>query len=143
MFDRKWLLYKHWQGGQLIFGEYFGASAEFRLVCNHSVTFGSNNLFGYECLVMDNDLHQLTNIRGYKTKAYGPVKVGDYNWFGARCTLLKNTTTPSYCTVAAGSILAKSYFYLGEYKVIGGNADLRILKSDVYRDPDNDDIIFK
>jgi acetyltransferase-like isoleucine patch superfamily enzyme len=128
--------------GILILGTNFGASSDFRLVCNHKIEFGSNVLFGYECLVLDNDLHSLSDMYGNHTKAYGPICIGDNNWFGARCIILKNTKTPSFWTIAAGSYLTKSYLESGSYKVVGGHSKLKILKEGVYRDPNNDIIIY-
>lgn len=128
------------KNGLLIFGENFGASAEFRLTCNNRINFNKNVLFGYECLVMDNDLHRLTYLNGKSRKGFAPINIGEYNWFGARCTILKNTETPSYCTIAACSILSKSYSNIGEYKVLGINGGMRVLKDGVYRDPENDSI---
>ena len=124
--------------GTLSFGENFGASAEFRLSCVHRIKFQKNVLIGYECLIMDNDMHRLTSKSGNLIKGYAPIEIGDNNWIGARCTILKSTETPSFCTVAAGSTLSKSYNYFGEYKIIGGNSSIKILGDGLYRDFKND-----
>lgn len=129
------------KSGVLSFGEFFGASANFRLACIDSIKFGKNVLFGYECLIIDNDMHALTSLNGDKQKGYAPIVIGENNWIGARCTILKNTITPSYCTIAAGSLLSTTYLKLGEYNVIGSQSSIRVLKEGLYRDPNSDIIL--
>lgn len=50
--------------GMLSFGKRFGASAEFHLACYNEVVFRDNVLIGYECLMMDNDMHSLKYVNG-------------------------------------------------------------------------------
>lgn len=126
--------------GVLSFGERFGASAEFRLICYNKVVFRDNVLIGHECLMMDNDMHSLKYVNGGKSKSYGPILINNDNWIGARATILKNTITPAKCVIAAGTIVSGDFRSLGENCVVSSTEKVRVIKNGVYRDSFDDSI---
>ena len=121
------------KNGYLEFGYHFKATAQFRCVAYHYVKFGDKCRFGWDCLVMDSDLHKLKKECGGYTKGYGCVKLGNSNWIGTRSFILKNTETSDFCIIAGGSRVSGKHMY--EKKVIIGNSsDVKLLKEGVYRD---------
>lgn len=125
--------------GRVTFGNNFRATTTFRLVSYNNITFGDNVRFGWDCIVMDTDFHILTRLDGTQTKGYGEIHIGSNNWFGNGCRIMKNSTTPDYCTVAAGTWLSKPAL-VPEHSVIGNQRNIEILASDRFLDPDNCDI---
>jgi acetyltransferase-like isoleucine patch superfamily enzyme len=121
------------KNGYLEFGYHFKATSQFRCVAYHYVKFGEKCQFGWDCLVMDTDLHKLKKESGGYTKGYGCVKLGNSNWIGSRSFILKNTETSDFCIVAGGSRVSGKLVY--EKKVVIGNSDeIKILKDGVYLD---------
>jgi acetyltransferase-like isoleucine patch superfamily enzyme len=106
--------------GNLILGNNFSATASVKLISYYHMVFSENVTVGWDNIFTDTDFHKLTKTSGGYTKGFGKIIIGRDNWFGVRCTVLKNTKTPDYCTVAGNSVLNKEYDY-SSYCVIGGN----------------------
>ncbi len=106
--------------GNLYFGERFNATACAKIVSYYSLEFKDNVSLGWDNVVTDTDFHKMTKIDGGYTKGYGKVVIGRYNWFGLRCTILKNTDTPDFCTIGGNSVLNKKYDF-PPYSVLAGN----------------------
>lgn len=130
------------KGGDVEFGDNFRATTTLRLASYNKITFGDNVRFGWDCIVMDTDFHKLTRKDGTTTKGYGPIQIGSNNWFGNGCRIMKNTSTPDYCTIAAGTWLSKSV-EVPEYSVIGNKKEIGIIASGVYLDPNDCDINYE
>lgn len=94
--------------GSLIFGVGFTVSAALKLASYHCVEFGDNVRVGWDAIIMDTDFHRMKNREtGTFTKGYAPVLIGRNCWIGCRCTILKGTKLPAYCTLAAGTTIGK------------------------------------
>lgn len=121
------------------FGKGFGATTALKLISSHRIEFGQNVLIGWDTIIMDSDFHRMKNRgTGEYTKGYAPVHIGANCWIGCRCTILKGTVLPAYCTLAAGTTIGKRIE--GEYQVIGNTSELRTLKKDYFREVGNDEI---
>lgn len=121
------------ENGYLEFGYHFKATAQFRCVAYHHVEFGDKCRFGWDCLVMDTDLHKLVKDGGGYTKGYGSIKIGNSNWIGTRSFILKNTETSDFCIISGGSRVSGKHMY--ENKVVIGNSnEVKVLKKGYYRD---------
>lgn len=127
--------------GIVTFGNNFRATTTFRIISHNHITFGDNVRFGWDCIVMDTDFHMLTRLDGTQTKGYGEIHIGAYNWFGNGCRIMKNSSTPNYCTTAAGTWLTK-HALVPEHSVIGNQKKIEIIATDCYLDPNNCDIIY-
>ena len=88
---------------------------------------------------MDTDFHRLTRIDGSQTKGYGKIKIGSYNWIGNGCRIMKNTETPDYCTIAAGTILGKR-IDCPSYSVIGTKREITTISEGMWLDPRNNNV---
>lgn len=126
------------QGPQstIIFGNEFLATSSFKLISYKHVEFREKVIFGYGSLVMDSNIHPLYDMKSNSfKKAYGPVIIGDYNWFAADCKVLHSVVTPERCIFGLGSIITKGCHFT-PFCVHGGSP-LRILSKDVKLDYDH------
>lgn len=123
--------------GTLSFGDNFVSTAEMKLACAESISFGSNVLVGWDCLFTDSNFHLLStsdnNLVGTKTS---PIKIGAAVWFGLKNICLPGTCIPSKCVVAANS-LVKSSYNIPPYSFLAG-VPAEVKKNGVWRNPQND-----
>ncbi len=127
--------------GKLTIGEKTVASTSLKIVCFYSITLGKKTRIGWDCTFMDTDFHKMTKLDGSYTKGYGAIKIGNCNWFGTKCHILKRTETPDYCTVSATTLLNKKYD-IPPYSVIGGNPATQVATG-LYRNVEDDVIEYK
>lgn len=125
------------------FGDRFRASAAAKIVCYERITFGYATRIGWECMFMDTDFHRMTRDDGKPVRAYGPIAIGSYNWFGNGCLVLKNTRTSEKSTIAARTVLSRDYSTLPEKSVIGERKNLQALRTGIWRDIDDDAVIME
>lgn len=121
---------------KLEIGNKLVASTTLKIISFHQIIFGEKVRIGWECVFMDTDFHTMKKINGGHTKGYAPIKIGNNNWFGAKCHILKRTETPDYCTISATTLLNQKYDY-PPYTVIGGSPVSDIAHG-IYRDVDDD-----
>lgn len=121
----------------LEFGNRFSASSSLKIVCYNRIIYNEKVRCGWNCLFMDTDLHKMTKLSGGYTKGFGEIFIGANNWFGTNCTILKNSSTPDFCTISATSLLNKRYD-IPEYSVIGPSTVVEIKKTGVYRNIEDD-----
>ena len=116
----------------IIIGEDFLSSTSLKIVSFKSVEFGAHTRMGWDCLVMDTNFHPLYDIEKKKfKKAYGPIKIGDYNWFGTQCKIMHSTTTPERCIFGMGSVVTRG----GQYEpyCVHGGIPIKVLSRNVMR----------
>lgn len=116
----------------IIFGDDFLATTSLKLVSFKYVEFGKHTRMGWETTVMDTNFHPIFDINLNKFKrAYGPIKIGDYNWFGSQCKIMHSVTTPERCIFGLGSIITRGGQY--ESYCLHGGSPIRILSRNVMR----------
>ena len=123
--------------GKIVFGESFGASAGSKIVSRCSVTFGKYTRLGWGVTIIDTNFHPLYDMekKEFKT-AFGPIEIGDYNWFASQCMIMPRVKTPERCIFGARSIVTRGTKF--ESYCIHGGTPLRVLSRNVMRDYDND-----
>lgn len=120
----------------ITFGDEFVATTSIKIISMKSIEFGKRNMIGWECIVMDTNFHPLYDTKEKKfKKGYGPIKIGDYNWFTNQCKILHSVTTPERCIFSMGTVVTKSSKF-ESFCVHGGNP-VRILSRDVMLDYDH------
>lgn len=129
------------KNGHVEFGKNFKASTTFKLASQYHIIFKDDVLFGWDCLVMDSDFHKLTKLSGGYSKGYGAILVGSNTWFGNGTLVLKNSVIPDFCVIGAKSIVSGK-LEVPSYSLVSGNP-LKLIKQGVWRDPDNDTIIYE
>jgi len=123
-------------------GENFLATTSLKLCSFYKISIGDRCTIGWNCLIMDTDLHTLTRQDGTKSKGYGPIKIGNDNWIANNCSIYKNTTIPNKIVVSANTAIATSCIQFPEYSVIGNKHELKII-SHGYLDKKDDKINWK
>lgn len=136
--------------GYVEFGHKFQATTTLRVVGYNKIIFKDNVLCGWECTFMDTDGHKLTlknmstNDMKIYTKGYGEICIGENNWFGTHCCVLKNTITSNYmifgaCSVIHGNLQNK----YPPYSILGMDSKLELKKENIYINIDDDKIIYE
>lgn len=126
--------------GKIIFGENFTSTCSLKITSYNSIIFGKNVLIGWDNIFMDTDFHQVKSINEDLIKSFGEIKIGKNNWFGVGCVIQKNTKTPDNTIISGKSLLNKDY-QVPEFSIIGG-MPAKLLKTEYYRDLNNDEIIY-
>ena len=76
-----------------------------------SLTIGNNVKIGGNCIIMDNDVHQIDHLERRSNKGNvksSPVVIEDDVWLGANVTVLKGVTIGARSIIGAGSVVTKS-----------------------------------
>lgn len=92
-------------GGHMSFGENFVVTASSTFICSNRITFGHSCLLSWENLFMDTDLHTIEP----KSTKKEEIHIGNRNWIGCRCTILKGTETGENCVIGANSQISSSF----------------------------------
>ncbi len=127
------------ESGNVSFGDEF-ESASIKIISYRSINFGYQTSIGWDSIVMDTNLHPLKRVNsGLKTKMSGPIDIGDYNWFGNRCTIMHSVKTPERCIFSLNSTVTSGIRF--ESYCIHGGFPIKVLFKGVYRDyKDNIDV---
>lgn len=125
--------------GMLTLGSDFRANAGLKLVAQCNIKFGNHVRVGWGCILMDTNFHPLYDMEKKKFKrAFSPITIGDYNWFGLQCYVMHGVHTPDRCIFAARSTVTRGGNF--ESYCVHGGSPLHILTRNVMRDYDNDQI---
>ena len=124
-------------------GNRFCATASFKFISYYKVYLEDKVTFGWDCILMDTDFHKMKKIGGGYTKGYGSINIGEGTWFGFQSSVLKNTRTPKYCTFASHSIISGDLSGNPNYSLFTPNVKSEVKISGIYRDVDDDQIIFQ
>jgi len=105
-----------------------------KMICYDEIVLGEYARIGFESQVMDSNFHQMIDtITSEKLAMTAKIRIGNYNYFGNRISVMQNTTTPDYCTVASNSVCNKDYSSFGNNILIGG-IPARLLRENISRD---------
>ena len=123
------------------FGDNFSATTTFKLVCWNKIFFDYNVCFGWDNMVLDTNFHRLKNINGdFIGKGYGKINIAHDTWIATKCVILGGTELQPFTVVATNSLLSKKYE--NSHVLLGGSPAL-IIKEGVYRDLNDDRIIYE
>lgn len=92
---------------EIIIGDNVGISGS-SIVAAESVRIGDNVLIGANCMIIDNDFHQLSSEgRRYSKTDIGiePVLIGNNVFIGANTIILKGTFIGDNAVIGAGSVV--------------------------------------
>lgn len=93
-----------------------------RIVSTKRVVIGQYFRFGFESQILDSTFHFMHDYESNEIRRFnGDVIINDFCWVGNRTTIMKNTITPKYITIASNSLLNKDYtLEVPERSIIGG-----------------------
>lgn len=118
--------------GRIEFGDDFRVGTSLHLVSMCGITFGLKTRIGWEAIIMDTNFHPLYDMeKQHFKRAFGPIKIGDYNWIGTRCLVMHSVETPERCIFAATTVVTRGGKY-ESYCVHGGNP-VHVLTRNVIR----------
>lgn len=119
------------------FDDDFSNTAGLKLISYRGINFGKSTRLGWGVLIMDTNFHPLYDMEKkiYK-KASGPIKIGDYNWFGTQCKIMHSVNTPERCIFGMNTVVTRNCV-MKSYCVMGGSP-VKILSQNVMRDYKND-----
>lgn len=114
------------------FGDDFVCNAGLKLVSFFGMSFGQSTCFGWDCLIMDTNMHPLYDMEKQRfKKASGPIEIGDYNWFGTRCRIMHSVKTPERCIFGMNTTVTRGAT-MESYCVMGGDP-VRVLSRNVMK----------
>lgn len=122
---------------KVTFGNDFSNTAGLKLISYRGIDFGKSTRLGWGVLVMDTNFHPLYDMEKkiYK-KASGPIKIGDYNWFGTQCKIMHSVNTPERCIFGMNTVVTRNC-EKKSYCVMGGSP-VKILSQNIMRDYEHD-----
>lgn len=111
--------------GRLTIGHKFFCNANCNILCNKFITFGLDNLLGWNITILDSDGHDtyVCNVRQDSQKG---ITSGNHVWIGANSTILKGVCLADNTIVPYGSVIHKSN---KEENVVFQN---KVLKTDIH-----------
>ena len=117
------------KGAVVTFGNNFCNTAEGKIVCKKSITFGDNVLTSWETLIMDTDWHSVMNIKtGEVFPQTDEIVIGNNVWVCTKSVILKGSKIPDGCVVGANTLCSKKFSERNA--VIAGNP-AKVCKTDV------------
>lgn len=121
------------ENATVTFGDNFCNTAEGKIVCKKSITFGDNVLTSWETLIMDTDWHAIQNTQfGEVYPCTEEIVIGNNAWICTRSTVLKGAVIPDGCIVGANTLCTKKF--TEENTIIAGNpANVRKKNVTLYR----------
>ena len=93
--------------GVLTVGKKFFCNADCDILCNKSITFGDDNLLGWNITLLDADGHD-TYANGMKQVSQKDIVLGDHVWVGAEASILKGVRLADNTIIPYGSVIHKS-----------------------------------
>lgn len=118
--------------GSVEFGDDFLNTAAMKMVSCIGIEFGKGTRFGWNGLIMDTNFHPLYDMeKEHFKKAYGKIKIGEYNWFGTQCMIMHSVETPERCIFGARSVITRGGQF--ESYCVHGGSPLHVLSRNIKR----------
>lgn len=95
-------------GATLVLGRNFTITGNSEIICQKEITFGCDCLLSWDILIMDSDLHQITNESGEKINTPKPIAIGNHVWIGCRNTILKGVIVADNTIISANSTITRN-----------------------------------
>ncbi|WP_264551759.1 acyltransferase [Flavobacterium sp. N2038] len=122
------------ENGYCEFGNMSSMGSNAKLICIEKVVLGNYVRLGAETQIIDTNFHDMIDTNtGEKQKKTGPVFIGNFNYSGSRISIMKNTVTPDYCTIATNCFCNKDYTSWGNNILIGG-IPAQLIRKNISRD---------
>lgn len=118
--------------GKIVIGDDLRITGGVKMVSECGMTFGKHARLGWGCVIIDTNFHPLYNMVSKKfKKAFGPINIGDNNWFGMNCLIMPGVCTPEYCIFGARTIITRGGHY--EPYCVHGGSPVKVLSRNVMR----------
>lgn len=121
------------KNGMASFGKNFNATSHFKLVCNNEITFGDDNLFSWNCLLMDTDQHRILDKDTNEVlNADKPIKIGNHVWCGCNATFVKGSQVADNVVIGSNSLVTGEH--TENYVAIAGNPASIVKKNIIWEE---------
>lgn len=110
--------------GVLTVGDKFFCNVNCDILCNKVISFGADNLLGWNITMLDSDGHD-TYFKDILQETMKDILLGEHVWIGANSTILKGVNLADGTIIPYGSVIHKSN---NEKNVVFQN---KVLKSDL------------
>ena len=114
--------------GKLSLGNNFITTGNNIIICNKKIKIGSDTMFAWETIIMDNDQHNIYDKKKNIINQDAEINIGDNVWIGAKSMVLKG------CNIADGTIIGANSTITNSYEIpnsiIAGNPT-KVLKKNV------------
>lgn len=114
--------------GVLEFGKNLSVTAETEIIAYDRIVFGNDCLISWDCLIMDTDLHEISDKSGNQINQSKPIIIGNKVWIGCRSVILKGTKISDNSVIGTNSLISKDIS--DKSGVFAGNP-VRFLRSDI------------
>ncbi|TNJ43603.1 transferase [Tamlana fucoidanivorans] len=105
-----------------------------KIICTNKIIIMEWVQIGSESQIIDTNFHSMKNTLTQEVyPKTGEIKLGSYNYMGNRVSIMQNTITPNYFTVASNSLCNKDYTTLGSNTMVGGYP-AKLIKENISRD---------
>lgn len=105
-----------------------------KIICVNKITLGDYARLGSESQIIDTNFHLMYNTETNESfPMTAPITIGSFNFISNRVTILQNTKTPDFCTIASNTLCNKDYTSFGKNILIGG-IPAKLLKENISRD---------
>lgn len=112
--------------GFLRFGNNVRITANSTIICMNRIEFDDDVLISWDNCFMDTDFHKIYQDT-QQVNLSKPIRIGEKNWIGSRCLILKGSNTQPNTVIAAGSTISNS---IESENVVVGNYG-KILKQGI------------
>lgn len=107
--------------GILTLGDNFIVNGNSKLICQKSISFGSDCLLSWDITIMDTDLHFILDENGRVINEPLPIVIGEKVWIGFGSSILKGVSIANNTIIAANSTITKSW--KDNNVIIGGSGN--------------------
>lgn len=127
--------------GVLITGNQNRIGAHSKLYCQKQIEIGDQVGLSWECQIFDTNFHYMRDVAtGEVYERDGVVRIGNHNWFGNRCNIMKGTITPDNIVVASNSMTNKDYSQsVLSYSLLAGSP-VKVVRTGVSRMFEGEDL---
>lgn len=96
--------------GKVDLGEYIGFGSDTKIYCEDYIKIGNLCRIPFGSTFMDTNYHYSINVNNYEvSRKTKPIIIGERNWIGNTCVIMKGTKTPEGTIIGSRSFLNKDY----------------------------------
>ena len=108
----------------LIIGEHFTSNANLIISCANKITFGDDNLLGWDITIMDNDGgHSIIDKRNSTISVKSKeIFIGNHVWIGSKSSILKGSIISDNSIIGYNSFVCGLKFFQADSLIIGSPA---------------------
>lgn len=96
------------ENGHLVLNKKTSININSEIICMDNIELGENAMVSWDVLIIDSDFHQIVED-GIRKPITAPIIIGSNVWIGCRSVVLKGSTVPNGCIIAANCTVSNSF----------------------------------